>query len=724
MNRNERRARASARASADAKSNGGVAPLLALAEGHCRAGRLGDADEVCGRVLAQAPREARALHMRGWIAQRQDRPHDAATHFTSAVSVAPDSAALHDGLAAAHRALGQAALAERHYRRAAELHPSAMTLLNLGNALMGLENPVEAAAIYRAALTRDGRVAEAYHGLGTALAATGAPEAADAFARAVALQPHLAVAREGLVDRCMAAEAWETGLRTACEALRHVDTARLRVQFVDCAVVARLTDEPPGLREALDRALTERWTRPQDLAGVICDLVALRAPFDARDTLLGRLLELAVLPHHEAERALTAERRALLGLAISGDGMEPATLAFACRLARQCFINEYAWACSAQESRDAEALGKIVGRALDDGLMPSETMLVALAMYRPLDGLDRPEALLSHRWPDPLAALLTQQVAEPAEERRLAATIARATTIEDAVSRAVAGQYEANPYPRWVTAAGAMEPIALHKWLACRFPVAPLPPRASGAVLDVLVAGCGTGQAAIETVRGFAGVRVLAIDLSLASLAYASRMTASLGFDGISYVQADLLAAAALGRSFDMISAGGVLHHLADPWVGWRGLLALLRPGGVMNVLLYTVRGRDDVRRAREWIAAHGYDEAGIRACRQEVAALPDDWAMRLAASPDFFSTSGCRDLLFHVHEQAVTLPEVANFLAEEALMLIGVEVPASIQTAFDASQGSDAPRDLKQWDLFESEHPRCFAGMLNLWIRKPDPGP
>ena len=717
MNRNERRVAA--------KSSGGAAPLLALAEGHCRAGRLREADEVCARVLAQAPREARALHVRGWIAQRQERPRDAVTHFSRAVSVAPDSAALHDGLAGAYRALGEAALAEQHYRRAAELHPSAMTLLNLGNALMALQMPVEAATHYRSVLTRDGRVAEAWHGLGTALAAADAPEAADAFARAVVLQPRLAAAHEGLVDRCMAAEAWETGLRTAGEALRHVDTPRLRVQFVDCAMVARLTGESPGLREALDRALTERWTRPQDLAGVVCDLVALRAPFDARDTLLGRLLDLAVLPHHDAERALTAERSALLGVALSGDAMEPATLAFACRLARQCFINEYAWACAAEESRDAGALRDRVMRALDDGIAPSVTMLVALALYRPLDGLERPEALLSHRWPEPLATLLAQQVAEPAEERRLAATIPRATTIEDAVSRAVAGQYEANPYPRWVTAAGAMEPIALDDWLAARFPTAPVTLRPPGAVLDVLVAGCGTGQAALETVRCFAGVKVLAIDLSLASLAYAARMTASLGVDGIDYVQADLLAVAALDRNFDMISAGGVLHHLGDPWAGWRGLLALLRPGGVMNILLYTVRGRDDVRRAREWIAARGYDasETGIRACRQELAALPDDWAMRLAASPDFFSTSGCRDLLFHVYEQPVTLPEVADFLAEEALELIGVEVPASIQAAFDASAGRDSQRDLRQWDVFEAENPRCFAGMLNLWVRRPEPG-
>jgi len=71
---------------------------------------------------------------------------------------------------------------------------------------------------------------------------------------------------------------------------------------------------------------------------------------------------------------------------------------------------------------------------------------------------------------------------------------------------------------------------------------------------------------------------VLAVDLSMGSLAYAKRKTRELGLTSIEYAQADLLKLNSLGRSFDVIESGGVLHHLADPWTGGKCFLSLLRP--------------------------------------------------------------------------------------------------------------------------------------------------
>jgi SAM-dependent methyltransferase len=284
---------------------------------------------------------------------------------------------------------------------------------------------------------------------------------------------------------------------------------------------------------------------------------------------------------------------------------------------------------------------------------------------------------------------------------------------------------EANPYPRWVAMSGTSHGLPLGKWLAARFSGAPAAPLPTRAVLEVLVAGCGTGQQPIELMRQFANINVLAIDLSIASLAYAARMTAVHGVQGIEYVQADLLHVAQFGRSFDVIAAAGVLHHLADLWTGWRILLGLLRPGGVMTTSLYTVRGRSDVMQVREWIEAHGYEPTpeGIRRCRQDLMALHDDWAIRVSSSPDFCSSSACRDLLFHVHEQAVTPLEVFEFLRSEGVTLLGVSASPGTERAFNAWTGGahlEMARDLSRWDMFEEQHPSCFAGMLNLWMQKP----
>ena len=719
MNRKERRT-----AAKSDKNAASTAALLTLAQTCHRNGRLDEADALCVRFLATEPGHARALHMRGAIARQQGRPADAVAHFIQALAAAPAVAAIHDGLAEAYRTMARPIEAERHYRRVAELQPGAVTLLNLGNALLELQRPAEAAAVYQSALRFDVRLPQLHYGLGTAWAALGRRQAADAFARAIALHPDFALAHEGLVDAHLAADDGEAALHAACQALLHVDAPMLRVQFVDAVVNVTPIVDLPGLREAMQRALAERWTRPQDLARAACDIVAQRPPFDATDKLLRTLLELAPIRHRQVEQALAEQRRILLERVAAGTAPEPAALAAACGLARQCFINEYAWNCLPAEHGIVDRLRAEIGSDLDRGLPPSDMVVMAVAMYLPLASLGGADRLLSHTWSPAVAAVLAQQIAEPAEERRLSGLIPRATSIEDDISRAVRDQYEVNPYPRWVAMAGATQRVRLGEWLTARFPGAPVAPLPAGEVLDVLVAGCGTGQQALDTVRSLADVRVLAIDLSLASLAYAARMTAALGAAGIEYAQADLLQAAQLGRSFDMIGVGGVLHHLADPWTGWRTLLGLLRPGGVMNVLLYTVRGRGDVRRARDWIAGQGYaaTTAGMRACRHALLALQDDWAVRLSASPDFASISGCRDLLFHVQEQAVTLPEVSGFLATAGLDLLGIEVSASTRRAFEAwhGTGDDGLSDLARWDLFEAEHPRCFAGMLNLWVQKP----
>ena len=68
----------------------------------------------------------------------------------------------------------------------------------------------------------------------------------------------------------------------------------------------------------------------------------------------------------------------------------------------------------------------------------------------------------------------------------------------------------------------------------------------------------------------FRDIRILAIDLSLSSISYAIRKTREAGITNVEYAQADILKLGDIARTFDIIESGGVLHHLADPFVGWR----------------------------------------------------------------------------------------------------------------------------------------------------------
>src|SRR5688572_698325 len=273
---------------------------------------------------------------------------------------------------------------------------------------------------------------------------------------------------------------------------------------------------PPMVRELLARALEHPAVDPGDLVRPISTLALSRqSPFE--EPLLLRLMEDVVIRDPALERLITDTRRRMLDEALP----LPVMLA----VAHQCFNTEYVFDETAEERERVDRLRHSLG---------SLHSYAAYAAYRRLD-----DANLDGT---PLASLARRQVLEPREERRLAATIPAMAGAPSRVSAAVQAQYEANPYPRWVR-------------MQQHFAAAP---RAQE-VRSVLVAGCGTGQHAIATARRFPGARVLAVDLSLASLAYAKRKTAELGLGNIDYRQADLLGLAGIEQRFDRIECSGVL---------------------------------------------------------------------------------------------------------------------------------------------------------------------
>jgi SAM-dependent methyltransferase len=191
----------------------------------------------------------------------------------------------------------------------------------------------------------------------------------------------------------------------------------------------------------------------------------------------------------------------------------------------------------------------------------------------------------------------------------------------------------------------------------------------------------------------------------------------------IEYAQADLLKLGTLGRSFDVIEAMGVLHHLADPFAGWRILLSLLRPGGFMRLGFYSEVARRNIVKVQAFIAAQGYGATAdeIRRSRQQVMDL--DKSATLAAvlsSRDFFSTSACRDLLFHVQERRMLLTGMDAFLRENNLTFLGFEIDDDVLHAYKRRFPDDpAATNLAQWQTFENENPDTFAGMYQLWIQR-----
>lgn len=551
--------------------------------------------------------------------------------------------------------------------------PPAADLLTTGLRLEQQRQFAQAASAYRRLLALEPAHAQAANNLGRVLQAQGkAREAGAAYAQALRLMPQLLEQYGG--------------------------------------IFGTLVSLQPALGEAL-RKVSASW--PQRLA--------LDALFGAQtftafagDPLLHCLLEAAPVRDIAFERLLTMVRAALLAQAKAGDAADGDTLAFACALARQCFINDYIFVTTPDEDAQVAAL-KALAPA---DLTPLQVALVAA--YIPLFTLDQADALLARTWPAPLDAVLTQQLREPAAERALRETMPSLTAIDDATSVRVRAQYEENPYPRWVYPPGAVTPVAIDDYLRAQFPGVAFATIGKTDDLDILVAGCGTGWHAISVAQTYRGARMLAVDLSLSSLAYAKRSTPARIADRIEYAHADILKLGALSRRFDVIEVSGVLHHMADLFEGWRILMSLLRPNGLMHVGLYSEAARRDVVAARAFIAEGGYRATpdDIRRCRQDLMATP---LRSVARFSDFFTASECRDLLFHTQEARVTIPQIKSFLAANDLRFLGFEFDTGLQQrlrAHFAEQGA-SPTDLDRWHALEEADPNLFAGMYHFWVQK-----
>jgi tetratricopeptide (TPR) repeat protein/SAM-dependent methyltransferase len=785
VNRRQRRT-ADRQPSAAGGSGSGAQSNFDEAIRHHQAGRLGDAERCYRRILDIDPRHADSLHLLGVAAFQQERFEAAIELIGRALAVAPDypealsnlgnalvgSGRLDDGIASyrkaieirpnypeAHLNLGHVLLrqgklreAADSYRKTLQLSPNnVQVMLNLGNILGDTGQADAAIDCYRRALALRPNFAEAHTSLGVTLYGLGRlDEAIAAYRRALEINPDLIIALNNLAAAFVARGEPAAALDVARRSLTLEESDDAKGILAFCLGRLPSLADSGVLRPIVIRALSESWGAPNELACACIDLLKLdndiagcvaRAAeawpralpehvlFGARglaalagDRMLSALLRAAPVCDVEMEWFLTMARRVLLDAAYETSGSE-AGLGFYSALAHQCFINEYVFCVSTDELRKADELQESVSAALLENVPIQALQLAAVAAYHPLCSLPLAARLLERSWPGEVEALLTQQVREPAEEQRMVVAVPRLTDIDDEVSRLVQQQYEESPYPRWLKVPPSRKADSIEAHLRQTFPLADFDRVPTEGGMEILVAGCGTGQQPIRTAHQFPRARILAIDLGRSGLGYAQRKTRELGISTIEYAQADLLELGVLDRHFDVIEAVGVLHHLADPLRGWQSLLALLRPGGFMRLGLYSDTARQGVVRLQNEIADQGYGTTAddIRRCRRDLLmALGKDAGAADGRASDLFTMSGFRDLLLHVQEHRFSLLQVARFLQDNELIFLGFDIAPDVLHRYRARFPSDpAAIQLSQWQVFEDENPQTFVGMYQFWIQR-----
>lgn len=379
-------------------------------------------------------------------------------------------------------------------------------------------------------------------------------------------------------------------------------------------------------------------------------------------------------------------------------------------LAVYCYNTQYVLYIGEEESLRIEALRAVVE---SDGDLFD---ILAYACYAPLHGLANATEIAEH-----FAAedVVQEQLLDYWDEQEIKTHIEQLTPIEDDVSQEVRGQYEGFPYPRWKSLSAH---IALDGFRAFLGEERTARLERDGA--QILIAGCGTGQQALEYGLAFPRAEILAIDLSQSSLAYAIRNAQGRGVDNVRFKQADILRLGALEERFDLIVSTGVLHHMDDPAVGWAVLNGLLKPGGLMRIGLYSERARWFIVEGRGVIEQRGYgrDADSVRRFRHDCPELFKKKTLEaFYGSSDFYYLAECQDMLFHVCEHRYDLVQIADLLEDMGMSFVKFEMPEAVRVTYRKMFPDDpALVNLQNWDRFEQKNPDTFINMFRFWCEKP----
>ncbi|BBZ42928.1 class I SAM-dependent methyltransferase [Mycobacterium parmense] len=283
---------------------------------------------------------------------------------------------------------------------------------------------------------------------------------------------------------------------------------------------------------------------------------------------------------------------------------------------------------------------------------------------------------------------------------------------DDPRSDVVSRQYERWTYPRpiqdlegWIADNWEwFDPLHAHRIL--------WPDREYKPDLDILVAGCGTNQAAVFAFNNPAA-RVVAIDISQPSLDHQAYLKDRYGLWNLELRLLPIEEAPTLGSQFDLVVSTGVLHHLADPSAGMRALAGLLAPDGVLAVMLYAKYGRIGVELLESVFRDMGMrqDAASVHMVKEAISLLSVDHPVQsyLKIARDLqFSDAAVVDTFLHGRQRSYTVEDCLDLVSSSGLEFQGwlLKAPYYAHDVFASSsefyRAVNQLPDHKLWSVME----------------------
>ncbi|MEC8519277.1 MAG: tetratricopeptide repeat protein [Pseudomonadota bacterium] len=672
-------------------------------------GKSKDALKSFKKITSLNPNNPDGFSNLGVTLQEQGKLDEAIEAFNKALSLKPDYAEVYYNMGIAFQEHGKLQEAIEAYNNAIIIEPDCPdAYFKIGIVLQEHEKLEEAIEAYKNALSLKPDYAQAHNNMGNILRKLGMlGEAIEAYNNAIIIKPDCpeAYLNIGIALKFVKFAAPHPEFQKTIGLLLDQKKS-VRPKEIAKAVISLLKFEP-NLKKHL--AVQNDDEKQQSLLETIVELSDM--------PLLLKLMSICPLADLELE-TLLKEIRAKILLEFHIVDNNPKILEFQKALSLQCFTNEYIYDINLDEEKAIDVLEAKVKNSLALGQQPSLQAILCLTSYK---------ALYEYTWHQSIApsktldTIFTRQIREPRLESKLKNNIPILEDITDDISVKVREQYETHPYPRWVNLS---LPVKSE-------PISHIVAQSKIKLFDndinkintpnILVAGCGTGQHSIATAAKFKNSKVLGIDLSLSSLAYAKRKTEDLDINNIEYMHADILKLDKLNRQFDIVESSGVLHHMKNPMAGWKVLVNCLKDGGLMKIGLYSALARQHINEIRREILELeiGSSDEEMRLFRSNVINSGLSHYNLVLNYSDFYSLSTLRDLLFHTQEHQFTIPQIKKCLNELNLKFCGFENETIVKKFKASNSGEFDVYNLDDWQIYEEANPRTFAGMYQFWCQK-----
>jgi len=455
---------------------------------------------------------------------------------------------------------------------------------------------------------------------------------------------------------------------------------------------------------------------------IIFDLEKNIKPLD--NPLFHALLKSSTVTHLSIENLLCNARQESLHLLLNNK-TDQIKLELLKALVLQCYLNEHVW------HQDQFSVQQIISLLSNTNTTLTRTqeldyyhkcVILISACYFSLAEIISfyPVIASACEVDSDLLYLYNLEITSRKQEDQLKYTIPQITAIDKSLSSQVRAQYEDYPYPRWICV--EIKPtISFADYLMLYYGAnAKQIEHLNTLDLDnpqVLIAGSGTGSQPLM-ISHLANSKILALDLSLSSLAYAKRQTELLAIKNISYAQGDLTKIEQYNQKFDYIEAIGVLHHTRNIEHSLRKLCEVLKPHAIIRLGLYSATARAELKFIKQFVKENNYtaDLIGVRKLRQDIKdrihLKEFAWALNFS---DFYTTSMCIDLLFHTHEITSTILDIKQLLRKNNLKFISFELPyyANSKNLYKAAFPDDELMiNLNNWHKFEQMYPETFRSM------------